>query len=109
MVRYSQMPVGFGPCLLLEGKQERKVGAVIVLRTPRGWKVSAVMWDTYSLAQSCPFVLLAEAVSHRDVMGIHAFKTMRVISDCSNGMKVAKLFGNESVGGIRIMEAERFS
>lgn len=31
MVRYSQMPVGFGPCLLLEGKQERKVGAVIVL------------------------------------------------------------------------------
>lgn len=42
-------------------------------------------------------------------MGIYAFKTMRVIRDCSNGMKVAKIFGNESVGGIRIMEAERFS
>lgn len=88
----------------------KKVVSVIVLAAEdsKGLEGVSVMWDTYFLAQSCASVLLAEAVSHRDVMGIYAFETMRIIRDCSNGMKVAKIFGNESVGGIGIMEAERF-
>ena len=58
------MPVGFGPCLLLEEKRERKVGAAIALAAKDSKELEGVYYGVghlfSSLAQRCPSVLLAK-------------------------------------------------
>lgn len=78
---------GICPTSLLEGKWERTVGAVIVLAAKDSKELEGVCHGVrrIPLKMSVPTLGKEAPVSHRDVIGVYAFKTMRLIGHHGNG------------------------
>lgn len=84
------MPLGFGPHLLLDRKQERKGGAVILLASENSEEMEGACHGVGHILFSALRMSIcthskSAAVSYRDVIGIYVLETMGLIRDLSNG------------------------